>query len=147
MDSCNLADRPQVTKSLAGLTILVVEDDAFIALDCQEALLEAGAVAVEIAKTKDAVMRYLLSQTFDAAVIDVHLSGGESGFVVAQDVMQRQVPFVFCTGLSVSAVIPSEFQHVVVVSKPYDMVELVQQIQLAVRAGLTQRSTITRPQG
>jgi CheY-like chemotaxis protein len=135
MESPALAERPEVTNSLAGLNILVVEDDAFIALDCQEALLEAGAVSVEIAKSEVGVMRYLLSQTFHAAVIDVHLSGGESGFVVAQHVMQRRVPFVFCTGVSASSAIPLEFQHVAVVSKPYDMVELVRQIQIAVRSG------------
>ena len=61
----------------------------------------------------------LAVDSFDAAVLDVNLSG-ESSFTVADELVERGLPFVFATGYGESVILPDRFRAVPVVSKPYD---------------------------
>lgn len=114
---------------LKGLRILLVEDDALIAIDCQEALIEAGAACVDIAKSNSTVMDLLVSSVFDVAVIDIHL-GNESGIPIAASLSERNLPFIFCTGAVEGAGLPEPLQGTAIVNKPYEISELI----LAIRA-------------
>ena len=75
---------------LSGSTVLVVEDEPFIALDGLEAA-EKG--------------------NFDLAVLDVKLRGAAYELLRA-----RGVPFVFLTGYSMV----ENFEHVIRLDKPYE---------------------------
>lgn len=117
----------KVTKLLNGLRILLIEDDAFIALDCQEGLLDAGAGTVELAKSKKAVLDLLATGTFDVAVVDIQL-GSESGIPIAEILAGKDIPVVFCTGSPDQALLPAPLKQFRIVAKPYNMAELIEAI-------------------
>jgi CheY-like chemotaxis protein len=104
--------------SLSDKRILLVEDSMMIALDAQ-ALLQGAGADVEIAGTVADALRALKLSTFDAAVLDINLSG-ETSFVVADELLERKWPFIFATGYGESLMIPERFQRVPLVTKPYD---------------------------
>ena len=98
--------------------LLLVEDSMMIALDAQATLGDAG-LDVEVAGTSADARRALDETVFDAAVLDINLSG-EMSFGVADDLMRLGTPFVFATGYGESIVIPDRFKTVPIVSKPYN---------------------------
>ena len=81
-----------------------------IALDAQAMLAEAG-LDVEVAGTIADGLRMLAVDSFDAAVLDVNLAG-ETSFIVADELIERGLPFVFATGYGESIVMPDRFSTV-----------------------------------
>jgi light-regulated signal transduction histidine kinase (bacteriophytochrome) len=108
--------------SLADKRLLLVEDSMMIALDAQNILQSAGA-EVEIAGSSHDAMRALRLSPFDAAVLDINLSG-ETSFGVADDLIDRQRPFIFATGYGESIRIPERFDAIPIVTKPYNKASL-----------------------
>ena len=102
--------------------LLLVEDSLMIALDAQ-AMLEEGGVEVEVAGTSADAIRSIDAHTFDAAVLDINLSG-ETSFDLADLLRRCDLPFIFATGYGTTIAIPDRFQAVPVVSKPYDATAL-----------------------
>ena len=102
----------------SGKRLLLVEDSMMIALDAQGMLNEAG-LEVEIAGNVADARRALRVGAFDAAILDVNLSG-ETSFAVADALTATRVPFVFATGYGESSIIPERFGRTPVVAKPYD---------------------------
>ena len=108
--------------ALKARRLLLVEDSMMIALDAQAMLADEG-LDVEVAGTIADGMRLLAVDNFDAAVLDVNLSG-ETSFLVADELVGLGLPFVFATGYGESIVMPDRFRNVPVVSKPYDSAAL-----------------------
>lgn len=102
----------------SGKRLLLVEDSMMIALDAQLMLNEMG-LEVEIAGNVVDARRALRVGAFDAAILDVNLSG-ETSFAVADTLKAQRVPFVFATGYGESSIIPERFGGCPVVAKPYD---------------------------
>ena len=63
----------------------------------------------------------LVSQDFDAAILDVAL-GGRDSYAVADELRQRHIPFAFATA---SDHLPETYQDVPYLRKPYDYEELL----------------------
>ena len=103
---------------LSGRRLLLVEDSMMIALDAQSMLIEEG-LNVEIAGNVRDAARALAISSFDAAVLDVNLSG-ETSFPVADVLIEAQIPFVFATGYGEQTMIPERFANTAIVAKPYD---------------------------
>jgi CheY-like chemotaxis protein len=104
---------------LNGKRLLVVEDEAFVAL-MLEALLEGfGCDVVGVAGTLSRGLEYAADEdlAIDGAVLDINL-GGEKVFPVAQRLVARGVPFIFCTGYGAEGV-PGDFAGVPTLAKPY----------------------------
>jgi hypothetical protein len=59
---------------LAGLSVLLVEDEYLIALDAAEILKHLGVGKVEIAATLDRAAEHAQAGQFDLAVLDVNTS-------------------------------------------------------------------------
>lgn len=84
--------------SLGGVRVLLVEDQALIALDLQDALEDRGAVVVGPCLGLDAAMRATAAEaSIDGAILDVDL-GEEDVFPLANHLVARGVPFLFHTG-------------------------------------------------
>jgi CheY-like chemotaxis protein len=83
---------------LSGLTILVVEDEFFIAYEIALALSASGTeVTGLVGSVKAALEMITLVLVLDAAVLDVD-QVGEKVFSVADNLALRDTPFVFATG-------------------------------------------------
>jgi DNA-binding response OmpR family regulator len=63
-------------RTLAGRTILIVEDEPLIALEVQSAFSAAGASIMSAADSSEA-LRMLSSHDPSAAVVDINLGRGE----------------------------------------------------------------------
>jgi DNA-binding response OmpR family regulator len=88
-----------LTGLLTGARVLIVEDEALIALAAEDALLEQGATVMgPVGRCTDAFALIDASQ-LDAAVLDVNL-GSETSFPIAAALRNLGVPFVVTTGNS-----------------------------------------------
>lgn len=107
---------------LEGKTILVVEDDFFVATDlCR--LLESEGVQVlgPVGRVADALGVIGQSGHIDGALVDLNLHG-VLAFPVADALTERSVPFLFLTGYDRSA-IPERFNDVPHFQKPITLAD------------------------
>lgn len=81
---------------LDGRHILIVEDEAVIALDLTGLLKEHGATVVGPAGDVSQALRLIAVSKADCAVVDIGL-GGERAWPVVEALEQAAVPFVFLT--------------------------------------------------
>ncbi len=107
---------------LAAPRVLVVEDEMTIAMLIEDMVSElAYEVAAVVPRLEDA-MRYLDTDTFDLAMLDVHLNG-KTVFPFAAELEAREIPFLFATAYGPRGV-PEEFRGHVILQKPFGPVEL-----------------------
>lgn len=116
---------------LRAKRVLLVEDQALIALDVEHSLRKLGADQVVIAPNTEAAAKRLRDIPIDIAVLDVNLGDGTS-IQLAEELMQRGVPFVFATGYGDTIMIPEPLKNVPIVRKPYGEEALAAAIALAV---------------
>jgi CheY-like chemotaxis protein len=85
---------------LQGLRVLVVEDEFLVAMDIEAMLRELGCEVVGPTGDLENALRIARNGTLDLALLDVNL-GGEPVTAVAEALVARAVPIVFCTGYQV----------------------------------------------
>lgn len=95
------------------MTVAILIEDMIIEL--------AYEVAAVISRLEDA-MQLLDSDTFDLAMLDVHLNG-KTVFPFAAELKGRDIPFLFATAYGLRG-IPEEFRNNLVLQKPFGPVEL-----------------------
>jgi PAS domain S-box-containing protein len=101
---------------LTGNRILVVEDEALVALAVNDALLELGlSVSGPFASVAEAC-ESLNEDSINAAILDVNL-GGEMIYPLAELLQSRSIPFIFVTGYGVESIDP-RFAGAPVLQKP-----------------------------
>jgi PAS domain S-box-containing protein len=101
-----------------GQRILLVEDEALVAMMIQECLAECGhSVIGPISRAGDA-LRAAKESDYDAAILDINLGDGMA-YPVADIVSARGVPFVFVTGYEADT-IDDRFGGVPVLQKPIE---------------------------
>ena len=105
------------TPSLAGRRILVVEDEALVAIALEDMLLELGCLVVGPALRLQPALELAAAEQLDGAVLDINL-GDERSFPVAEILRGRTVPFLFASGYGGSGLEPP-FHEAPVLSKPY----------------------------
>lgn len=103
---------------LAGLRVLVLEDNALVAMHIEEMLGEAGCQVVATIDTVGGALEFIRSHALDAAVLDVNLRG-DKAFGVAEELMARNVPFVFSSGYG-ERFLPPKFDAAPHLSKPFE---------------------------
>lgn len=103
--------------SLAGQSILLVEDQSLIALDTEDLLRRLGASEVRLSPDATHAVLTLASFRPDGAVLDFNL-GETTSEAVADHLSAMGVPFVFATGYGDGVMIPEHLRHVPVIRKP-----------------------------
>lgn len=102
---------------IAGRRILVIEDEALVAMLIQDSLSELGYEVVAVAGTFGDAMKKATTLVFDLAVLDVNLNGQQT-FPIADALAQRGRPFLFVTGYGPRA-LPESLRGVPTVCKPF----------------------------
>jgi two-component SAPR family response regulator len=125
------ADRAPDGAILAGIEVLVVEDEYHLAFELK-ALVEGagGRVAGPFADAAGAIAQ-LDRHRPDCGVVDVNLGSGIS-FAAADALVDRAIPFLFLTGYDAAA-LPDRFTGVDRIEKPADLARVLR--KLAVLAG------------
>jgi two-component sensor histidine kinase len=108
---------PPPAIGLSGARVLLVEDDALIALDMKDGLEQAGATIVGPVARLDRALLLAADDGLDAAVLDVNL-GGEHVFPLADLLAERSIPFAFLTGYHRRAVFPDRYRDALALQKP-----------------------------
>lgn len=86
-----------MTSDLAGLRVLVVEDEMMVSMLIEDMLDDLGCKVVGPASRLDEAMALAGEAELDCAVLDVNL-GGQSIFPLADFLRAKGAPFAFATG-------------------------------------------------
>lgn len=119
----HIMSSPQTAPSgLSGLRVLVVEDEAAIALLLEDMLLDLGCeVLGPVGRLPDA-LKLAEADGVDVAILDVNL-GGVAIYPVADALRLRGVPFLFSTGYGAGG-IDAAFRDRPVLQKPFSQTDL-----------------------
>lgn len=80
------------------LKILIVEDEALVAMLVEDALTLHGHTVIGIADTLQTALALIEGDRPDMALCDVKLALGDSGITVAQQLAARGIPGIFLSG-------------------------------------------------
>jgi DNA-binding response OmpR family regulator len=116
-------------EALRGRKVLVVEDDALIAMLIADVLTERGATVDGPIGDPKAALRAADESSCDLALLDVHLGRGSSA-EVATRLRARGVPVAFVTGYGRGGV-PESFAAAPVLAKPFRDADLVRVVETA----------------
>ena len=119
--------------SLTGLRVLVVEDEAVIAMLVEDSLVELGCEVVGSASRLGDALAKAEALEVDVALLDVNLAGRLS-YPVAEMLQSRNVPFVFTTGYG-QAALPAALQKAPVLSKPFTRKQLAEALRTVGTSG------------
>ena len=124
---------------LKGKRILIVEDEALIAVMVEDMLTDMGSIVVGPAGTIEAALELARQEAIDAAVLDVNVRG-ERIDPVAEALMARGVPVLFATGYGEVKLASGEKANVI--DKPYTQEKLARGLATAMGvAGASNRRT------
>jgi CheY-like chemotaxis protein len=107
---------PKPRAILAGLRVLVVEDESLIALDLVDRLEIAGADVAPPVSTEKEALQAIEAGEFDCALLDANLHGHPVDEIAAT-LTRRKIPFVFVTGYGQIG-LPASFIQAPVLPKP-----------------------------
>lgn len=118
---------------LQGTRVLVVEDEAAIAMLLEDMLIDFGCEIVGPVARLAAALASVESEDFTIAILDVNLAG-EPIYPMAEALARRGIPFVFSTGYG-STGIKDPFRDRPCVQKPYTQSELKRTLLAALGGG------------
>ena len=104
---------------LSGRRILVVEDEVLLAMDLEDALASHGAEVLGPVSSIAQALALLADERPDAVTLDMNL-GGASSLPVADDLVERKIPFVVVSGYSDTYAKEPSLKDAPFVKKPYD---------------------------
>lgn len=121
---------------LAGLRVLVVEDEMLISLLIEEMLVDQECEIVGPFSSVPPAVEAASGEQIDVALLDVNV-GGIKVYPVAEALCARHIPFLFISGYGQSAV-PEDHPDWRVCSKPFRQHDLLDMLrdQLARPAGI-----------
>lgn len=114
-----------MTYNFQGKQILVLEDDALLAMDMEDFLTDLGVSVVGPVSHIDAALEKINAADLDGAVIDLNLRG-ELSFPVIEKLKAESIPFVVCSGYAEIPGVRAQLGELTVVSKPCDFDNLVE---------------------
>jgi DNA-binding response OmpR family regulator len=108
--------------------VLLVEDEAMIAMLIEEMLADFDCDVAATAGQLDEAVALARTERFDLAFVDVNL-GGVAAYPVAQALQARGIPFAFVTGYGTAAT-DAAHADAPILQKPFRCQELEAVIQL-----------------
>ncbi|HET6726359.1 MAG TPA: response regulator [Gammaproteobacteria bacterium] len=112
---------PGGAENLAGLRILIVEDEMMLAMLMEDWLAMLNCQVATASRVDEAVA-LVASGHFDGALLDVNLAG-ERVYPVAEALAKRDIPFIFMTGYSTD-MLREDYSGHPAVRKPFQLEEI-----------------------
>ena len=109
-------------RTIANCRVLVVEDEAMVAMLLEDLLAEMGCTVAAVASRIEAALTAARTLEYDIAILDVNLDGSET-YPVADVVAARKLGRVFVTGYG-RAGLREGYGHVPVLTKPFREADL-----------------------
>ena len=114
-------------KPLRGLRILVVEDNALLAMTVDSILQNAGAEVAGPVGTLSEAEQVAAAEPLSGALLDIKLNSDEI-WSVARILIDRGVPFIFCSGHFDRDSLPREWSTVPILTKPARARQIVERL-------------------
>jgi CheY-like chemotaxis protein len=106
---------------VAAVRVLVIEDEAVIALDVADIVRNAGHQVVGIAATEKTAVELARQHSPHLVLADIQLRGGDSGISAVNQIMRSMnVPVIFVTGYPERLLTGKQVEPAFVISKPFD---------------------------
>ncbi|MEJ0018498.1 MAG: response regulator [Acetobacteraceae bacterium] len=118
---------------LAGLRVLVVEDELAIAMMVEMALEDQDCIIVGPYGSLDEALHAARTETMDVALLDINLAG-EMVFPAVEVLAERGVPFLLLSGYG-DARLPPDRRDWPVCAKPFKLDDLFARLARVVRGG------------
>jgi CheY-like chemotaxis protein len=110
------------SQALAGKRVLIVEDEALVALLIEDILTDFACVPVGPYNTLAAALAAVATETFDVAPLDINLFG-EKVYPVAYALAERNIPFLFVSSYGEAGIPPGRSDWKVC-TKPFKVNDL-----------------------
>lgn len=136
-----IADAMQeMTEAIAG-RVLVIEDEAIIALDIAAILREMGHAVTGIARTRNEAVALAIADKPDLILADIQLAENSSGIDAVNDILKKidAIPVIFVTAFPERLLTGKRPEPAFLITKPFS----VDQIRSAVSQAMFFASTET----
>jgi two-component sensor histidine kinase/CheY-like chemotaxis protein len=107
------------TSRLEGRRVLIVEDEALISLELEQAVRALGCEVVGPAGSPGVALEAIRKSAPDLAILDVNL-GGQSSDRVARALRALDIPFIYCTGYAEPSERMEDGLEAEIIGKPID---------------------------
>jgi PAS domain S-box-containing protein len=124
----SLLPRPAEEPCLEGKRIIIIEDEPLVAMDLQSTLTTAGCKVIGPVGRLDKARALITSAEFDAALLDVNLSGHRVD-ELATALTKKNIPFAFVSGYGRES-LPSGFHEAMLLKKPFSQERLIGMVEL-----------------
>jgi PAS domain S-box-containing protein len=114
---------PARNPRVEGCRVLVLEDEALIAMQVEDALSAVGCLVVGPATRIPEAFDLIYAAEIDAALLDINVAG-ERSFAVADILASKGIAFAFVTGFDAASTVPARFQGAPVIAKPFETAKL-----------------------
>jgi CheY-like chemotaxis protein/DNA-directed RNA polymerase specialized sigma24 family protein len=117
----SLQEARRELQRVASVRVLVIEDEAVIALDVADIVRNAGHEVVGIAATEKAAVELAKKHSPHLVLADIQLRGSDSGISAVKQIMgSMTVPVIFVTGYPERLLTGAQVEPAFVISKPFD---------------------------
>jgi two-component system, LytTR family, response regulator LytT len=116
------------------MKILIAEDEAIIAESLYQVLSDLGYDPLEPCGSSEEAIAEIDKNVPTLALVDIHIGKQFSGFLVAQKLCDRSIPFIFVTALYDKETVKraAEFNPAAYLVKPFNKENLFTTIELAI---------------
>ena len=132
--------RQELADAAAG-SVMIIEDEAIIAMDIESIVSEMGHRVTGIARTRDEAIELAKQDVPDLVLADIQLADNSSGIDAVNDILQAlgQRPVIFITAFPERLLTGDKPEPAFLISKPYT----VDQVMSAVSQAMFFSSTET----
>lgn len=117
----SLREARRELQRVASVRVLVIEDEAVIALDVADIVRNAGHEVVGIAATEKAAVELARKHSPHLVLADIQLRGADSGINAVKEILNAvSVPVIFVTGYPERLLTGTQLEPAFVISKPFD---------------------------
>ncbi len=112
--------RQEMEDSISG-RILVIEDEAIIAMDLQSIVSDMGHAITGVARTRDDAVRLAQQEKPDLVLADIQLADNSSGIDAVRDILEAHgnLPVIFITAFPERLLTGERPEPAFLISKPY----------------------------
>ena len=112
----------EMAERLAGGRVLIIEDEAIIALDLETIVEEMGHSVIGVARTADAALRLAAQDPFDLILSDIQLADNSSGIDAVNKILKKRgdCPVIFITAFPERLLTGQGPEPAFLISKPYN---------------------------
>lgn len=124
--------RQEIADSASG-SVMIIEDEAIIAMDIESIVADMGHRVTGIARTRDEAVNLARAEMPDLILADIQLADNSSGIDAVNDILQQlgQRPVIFITAFPERLLTGDKPEPAFLISKPYSVDQVISSVSQA----------------